>query len=100
MPATVQFKLGNMFDGPSDMVVIPCSSAGTITAFVAHALDRFGIPWPQGSYNLGEVRFLPMNAANHVAQYAAVAASVRGMSSEQSAIREIGVALGQFASEH
>jgi hypothetical protein len=38
MGAVVKLRFGNIFDGPSDLVVLPCSIYGTITPFVAYAL--------------------------------------------------------------
>lgn len=98
MPA-VEIKLGDMFDGPSDLVVVPCSTVPTITPFVEKRLAAFRIPRPVGRMRLGEVRFEPLVGAEQVAAHIAFAASVEGYRSTEKSIEEIGEALGRFACE-
>ena len=43
MTACVKIKLGNLFDGPADVIVLPCSTAGTVTGVVARALNSYSI---------------------------------------------------------
>jgi len=54
--STVQLRLGDMFDGPSDLIVLPCSTAGTITSFVREKLVNYRIPYPRPGLILGDVR--------------------------------------------
>jgi hypothetical protein len=96
MPATVKLRLGNLFDGPSDLIVLPCSTAGTITGFVARALMDYSIPHPRAGMHLGEVEILPFEGADDIAQYVAFAASVDVNTSSPSAIQEIASTLGDF----
>jgi hypothetical protein len=94
--ARVQIRQGNLFDGPSDLIVLPCNTEGGITLFVSRYLEHFKIPSPKESFALGEVEILPLVGAEQIAQYVAFAASVSAMtnSSTQSAIKRIGFHLG------
>ena len=94
MAGLVQLIKGDLFDGPSDLVVLPCSTAGTFTSLVAQKLRLFSIPAPR-SMALGEVEIHPLQDAAHVAQFAAFAASVAGFKSTPDAIQKIGAALGR-----
>jgi SEFIR domain len=96
MEATVRLRLGDLFDGPADLIALPCSTAGTITGFVARSLIHYSIPHPRVDMALGEVEILPFEGADDIAQYVAFAASVRRSSSSVEAIERIGVALGEF----
>jgi hypothetical protein len=92
--ATVQLKLGDMFDGPSDLIVLPCSTAGTITPFVRKRLVHHRIPYPDVGMELGNVNVLPFEGGESIAQFVAYAASVEGHSSSLQAIAAIGEHLG------
>jgi hypothetical protein len=100
MSSNVKLRLGNLFDGPSDLIVLPCSTSGTITGFVARKLVDYSIPHPRVGTKLGGVEFLPFEGAEHIAQFVAFAASVRGASSSVEAIREIGQSIGEFTQNH
>lgn len=100
MTAFVRLKLGDLFDGPADLIVLPCSTGGTITRFVANRLLEYTIPRPKPGLELGEVEFMPFTGAENIAQYVAFAASVLSMTSKPDAIQKIGCALGRFSSEN
>ncbi|RWA70018.1 TIR domain-containing protein [Mesorhizobium sp.] len=100
MPAEVKLRLGNLFDGPSDLIVLPCSSVGTVTGFVGRSLEHYSIPHPMADMQLGEVEILPFTGGENIAQYVAFAASVDGMTSSVEAIESIGRALAQFSLEN
>src|SRR5262245_42188017 len=53
MPArsTIQLRQGDMFAQPTDLIIIPCSTGGTITPTVAEALEAFDIRGPRGYMN-------------------------------------------------
>jgi hypothetical protein len=97
--SSVQLRLGDMFDGPSDLIVLPCSTGGTITSFVKERLSQLSIPNPKVGMELGEVQLLPFEGGENIAQFVAFAASVRGYSTEPDAIRRIGTQLGQYTKE-
>lgn len=96
MAATIKLRLGNLFDGPSDLIVLPCSTGGTVTGFVARSLAHYSIPHPREGMKLGEVEIMPFEGGENIAQYVAFAASVKRMSSSPEAIESIGKALGEF----
>ncbi len=100
MAAVVELRLGDLFDGPSDVVVLPCSTVGTITPFVANRLLEYAIPIPRSGMGLGEVDIAPLTGGENIAQFVAFAASVGGgSSSSPNAIKSIGAALGSFTRE-
>jgi len=96
MTASVKLKLGDLFDGPADVVVLPCSTGGTITGFVARTLNKYSLPHPSAGMRLGEVEILPFEGGENIAQFVAFAASVKSMTSSLSAIEAIAVKLGEF----
>lgn len=99
MSAIVKLRLGNLFDGPSDLIVLPCSTSGSVTGFVARSLAHYSIPHPRTGMRLGEVEILPFEGGESIAQFVAFAASVKEMSSSTTAIESIGRALGEFSCE-
>jgi hypothetical protein len=99
MTATVKLRLGDLFDGPADLIVLPCSTWGTVTGFVARSLAHHSIPHPREGMRLGGVEIIPFEGGEDIAQYVAFAASVEGMASSPKAIEEIGAALGTFTRE-
>ena len=96
MTASVKLNLGNLFDGPADVVVLPCSTGGTITGFVARTLSQYSLPHPTAGMRLGEVEILPFEGGENIAQFVAFAASVKSMTSSLAAIEAIAVKLGEF----
>src|ERR1700736_2616001 len=100
MSANVKLRLGDLFDGPSDLIVLPCSTAGTVTGFVARSLARYSIPHPRVGMTLGEVEIIPFEGAENIAQFVALAASVQGRASSPDAIAAIGRGIGKFAREN
>lgn len=100
MPATVKLRLGNLLDGPADMIVLPCSTGGTVTGFVARSLSKYSIPHPRVGMPLGDVEILPFEGGENIAQHVAFAASVKAMTSSLEAIESIGVKLGDFTNKN
>jgi hypothetical protein len=96
MPATVKLRLGNLFDGPTDLVVLPCSSAGTVTNFVVRSLRQYSLPTPPAAMKLGDIHVAPFVGGDNIAQYVAFAASVHQMKSSPEAINRIGQSLGEY----
>jgi hypothetical protein len=98
---SVVLRFGNLFDGPSDLVILPCSTYGTITPSVAVYLIHFEIPTPRERMRLGEVDIVPFAGAEHVGQFVGFAASVEaGSYSVPAAIEEIGQQVGEFTKTH
>ena len=99
MEPQVRLRLGNLFDGPSDLVVLPCNTWGGVTQFVLRSVRDYDLPGP-GPMVLGSVKIVPFQGSEHVAQYAAFAASVEdGVRTPASALQKIGAALGKFCAE-
>lgn len=100
MSATVRIRQGNIFDGPSDLVVLPCSTSGDVTSFVARDLARYRLPQPP-QMPLGGVTAQAFKEAPHIASWVAFAASVSAnFTSDPSAIFEIGQRLGEEAANN
>jgi hypothetical protein len=96
MPAQVRIRLGNLFDGPTDLVVLPCSTSGTITPLVAHSLASYKLPAPPNRLELGDIDVVPFPTGQNIAQFVAYAASVEHNTSRPDGICRIGHALGKF----
>lgn len=96
MTPIVKLRLGDIFDGPSDLIVLPCSTEGTVSGFVARKLNAHAIGHPRDGMALGEVDIEPFVGGEHLAQYVAFAASVDDMDSSADAIELIGRSLGEF----
>lgn len=93
---TVELKLGDMFDGPSDLIVLPCSTAGTVTPFVYDKLSRHRIMVrPERKLILGDLHVHPFVGVENISQFVAYAASVKGSSSTIDAINQIGIKFGE-----
>lgn len=100
MSGVVRLRLGDLFDGPSDLIVLPCSTGGTVTDFVANRLLAYTIPRPRRGMLLGEVDIQEFGGAENIAQYVGFACSVLGMTSTEKAIKSIGRAIGQFSAKN
>jgi hypothetical protein len=100
MASKVRLRLGNLFDGPTDLIVLPCSTGGSITGFVARSLVDYKIPHPRVGLRLGTAEFMPFEGAENIAQFVAFAASVAWNDSTTEAIRNIGSLIGAFTQEH
>lgn len=99
MTASVKLRLGNLFDGPADVIVLPCSTAGTVTGFVARSLNQYSLPHPAAGMRLGSVEILPFKGGENIAQFVAFAASVKSMTSTLDTIEKIAVELGTFTKQ-
>lgn len=98
MPGSVQLEIGDIFNGPSDLIVLPCSSGGAVTGFVRNRLEEFDIRYPSGEIAFGGVQFFPFSGAENIASYVAFAASVKDMRSSAESLKEIGKKIGEFSS--
>ncbi|HWO21542.1 MAG TPA: TIR domain-containing protein [Kofleriaceae bacterium] len=93
--STVELRHGDLFDGPSDLIVLPCSTAGTFTALVAEKLVHYNIPHPRSGMSLGELSVLPFKGGENIAQFVAFAASVTAwFTSSLECIHQIAYSLG------
>lgn len=99
MAASVTIRLGNVFDGPADVIVLPCSTAGTVADFVARSLRQYALPHPPAGMRLGDVEILPFEGGENLAQFVAFAASVKSMASSLWAVEAIAEKLGKFTTQ-
>src|SRR5215470_13452664 len=96
--ARLQMRLGDMFDGPSDLIVLPCSTSGTISPFVSRKA-----PCPSPDSVSGrrdgtrDVKVFPFEGGENIVQLVAYAASVEYNSPSDNAISRIGEHLGAIA---
>jgi TIR domain len=90
---SVQLIQGDLFSGPTDLIVLPCSVDGNITPFVRRRLTTFNLPYPERR-PLGSVQIQRFEHAENIAAFVAFATSVRSRSSDPRAIGEIGRRLG------
>src|SRR4051812_5626141 len=100
MSATIQIKLGDMFNGPTDLIVLPCSVTGTITSFVHERLRFYNIPMPKQKFELGEIQFMDFPGGENIAQVISFAASVDDNWTSEHGIERIGQEIGKYMKEH
>src|ERR1700761_4020015 len=96
MKSTIQLRQGDMFAQPTDLIIIPCSTGGTITRAVAEQLHEFDIRWPEGYSNLGDVKFELFKGASNIATYVGYATSVETMETNTKVIAKITEAVAAF----
>lgn len=100
LSGSVRLRLGDTFDRPSDMIVLPCSTDGTVTPFVAERLLQYTIPKPKGKMRLGEVDAVAFVGAENISQFVAFACSVENMKTNEEAIEDIGRQIGEFSNQN
>lgn len=93
--AKVQVVVGDLFDVVGDLIVIPCSSQGTVNRGLAQKLDEYEVPYPP-LMQLGDVQLVRAARLPDRVQSIAYAASVSGSSSNPNAIRLVGMNLGRL----
>jgi hypothetical protein len=99
MRSTIQLRQGNMFAQPTDLIIIPCSTGGTVTRFVAEQLKAFDIQWQRGYSDLGDVKFELFKGASNIATYVGYASSVKAMETSAMAITTIAESIARFISD-
>ena len=75
MPGALKLVAGDIFDKPSDLIVIPCTTAGALTPFAEQRLADYHIPRPPARLILGGVTILPFSGGENIAQFVAYAAT-------------------------
>jgi TIR domain len=93
MPGILKVHRSDIFEGPSDLIVIPCTTTGTLTRHAEEKLAGYGIPRPPRRLGLGSVSILPFSGAEHIAQFVAFAATA-GASTPATCVEEIARAIG------
>lgn len=93
MPARVEFRVGNIFDEPCDLLVIPSSARGIVTPEIRVEIRNAGLPLP-GAMKRGISHFELQNARWKGVAYAA---ATTGETSSAVAVENIAKELGRLA---
>ncbi|MEZ5839168.1 MAG: TIR domain-containing protein [Hyphomicrobiales bacterium] len=91
--------MGDIFDGPTDLIILPCSTDGTVTPFVQSKLSYYSIENIHEKLSPGEVLFMPFKGAENIAQYVAFAASVHRSRSSMEVVEHIGRTIGNLTKD-
>jgi hypothetical protein len=94
--ATVQIRRGDLFEQRADLVMLPCSTAGTVSSWVQAYQDLYKIPSAPSGLSLGEVTIFPAETQRVSTKYFGYAASVESHSTSAEAIERIGVEIGEI----
>ncbi|NMG77714.1 toll/interleukin-1 receptor domain-containing protein [Aromatoleum diolicum] len=91
----LKIKRGSVFDEKCDLIVLPCSSSGTVTSWVKREIEQNNLPFPSGLIPFGQVRLLSTEARYTKADFVGYAASVDAKTtrSNLSAIEKIASSL-------
>lgn len=100
MNGKIQIRLGDLFEGPADLIILPCSTVGGVTQFVWNKLKMFDIPHPPNNKPLGHLEIIPFKGAESIAQYVGFGFSVLGNASNYKAIEDIGEKVGKFTMQN
>jgi hypothetical protein len=87
----LKIKRGSVFDEKCDLLILPCSSSGSVTSWVRSEIEQNNLPFPSARTPFGQVRFLSTEARYTKADFVGYAASVdaKTTSSTQKAIETI-----------
>jgi len=99
MAATIQLRKGDMFAQPSDLIIIPCSTAATITSRVADQLKHFKISPPRKRMRPGQVDFNIFKDAANIATYVGYAASVEATTTTPKIISSVAEKVALFVKD-
>jgi len=91
----LKIKRGSVFDEKCDLIVLPCSSVGSVTAWVRSEIEQNSLPFPSAPIPFGHVRVLSTEAKYNKADFVGYAASVdaKANSSKIIAIEKISTEL-------
>lgn len=98
----IKIKRGSVFDEKCDLIVLPCSSSGSVTSWVKGEIEQNNLPYPSASLPFGQLRVLSTEARYTKADYVGYAASVdaKTTSSELLAIEQIASDLISFCKQN
>ena len=84
-------KHGSVFDEKCDLLVLPCDSGGSVTAWVEREVSNYNLPLPSSKIPYGKVLFLESGVRYQKCNFIAYAASVnaKALSSDLDAIEAI-----------
>ena len=91
-------RMGDIFEGSADLIVLPCSAKGTVSSATARWIEMYQIPSPQDlqvQLNIGGVTDLILfPGSKHITKFIIFAASVFNDYSSVDAIEKIGREIG------
>jgi hypothetical protein len=94
----VSANMGDIFEGGTDLTVLPCGAKPTWTAAVDRWIDQFGIPTPKqlaDKLRLSDVTAIaPFPGPQRITRFIAYAASVCNDKTSEDAVRKIGQRIG------
>ncbi|UCV28915.1 TIR domain-containing protein [Ferribacterium limneticum] len=98
----LKIKRGSVFDEKCDLIVLPCSSSGSVTSWVKREIEQNNLPYPGAPIPFGQLRVLSTEARYTKADFVGYAASVdaRTTSSALSAIEQISLDLIAFSKQN
>lgn len=95
----VSLQLGDLFEsGPCDLLVLPCSTVGSVAEFVEKRIREFGLPWPKNGTlgSIQQVNTEQIKGLFSLTPRLVYAHSVENNSSNVDAIRSIARELGDL----
>lgn len=95
-------KRGSVFDEKCDLLVLPCSSKGSVTSWVKSEIEQNDLPFPSAFSPYGKVRFLSTEARYAKSDFVGYAASVNSvnLSSSPKAIETIALDVLRYCREN
>ncbi len=110
----IKIENGDIYYGEWDMIVIPCSTSGSVTQRIAMGMKKFKLQKPPKGLNLGTVLIKRLNGGENIAKYICYAISVQNnyeyyyrsipigkpTISNEEAIENIGIKIGYFTKEN
>lgn len=86
----IKIKYGSIFDEKCDLLILPCSSDGSVTRWVKSEIEKYELPFPSYDIPFASVAFLEAGNRYRNANFIAFASSVKANNySDLESIREI-----------
>lgn len=80
----LKIKHGSVFDEKCDLLILPCSSGGSVTSWVKSEIEHNELPFPSARITYGKVRFLSTEARYAKSDFIGYAASVNSQTTTSS----------------
>lgn len=93
----VSVAVGDVFSSPSDLLVLPCSTNGTMSRAIVDKIRAHGLKGAPNSLRLGELRATSQHIKDQGIDSIAFAASVDNHSTNSTAIESIGQEIARLA---
>ncbi len=73
----IKIKYGSIFDEKCDLIILPCSSNGSVTRWVRSEIEKNGLPFPSYDVPFASVAFLEVGSTYRNANIIAYASTVK-----------------------